>query len=103
MNIKKILNLNNIEIKIMNILKNGSSTSKKLSIKLKKDVSIINRYLNDLISKGLVYKISKCCTPNKGRYYIYSLKSKKDLKSFEKSKINEIKTEIDKFLKSFYN
>ncbi len=103
MDIKRILELNDSEIKIIKLLKKKSYTSEQLSSVLNKDISTVNRYLNDLLRKRLIYKISKCCTPQRGRYFVYFLNSNREINNFVDKRLEEIKKEIFKFLETISN
>ncbi len=97
-----ILGMNSVEIKILKILKRHSTTAQKISSALGKNISTVNRYLNDLISKGFVYKVSKCCTPQRGRYFVYHLNDKKTILDNLDRRIDNFRNDAHEFVEKLF-
>ncbi len=102
MEARELLGINDVEMKIIEILRKGPNTSKKISTRLRRDISTTNRYLNSLISKGFVTKVSKCCTPKKGRYFVYYLRPKEEVKAEMQKRVAELEKKINGFIDSLY-
>ncbi len=100
---KRLLNISDSEIKILHLLKKGPMTSKDVSRVLKKNISTVNRYLNKLIDYGFVYKTSKCCTPKRGRYFVYYLQDEQTLMKAVERNVEEIRRNAKKFFDELFS
>ncbi len=100
---KRLLNISGSEIKILHLLKKSPMTSKELSKALKKNISTVNRYLNKLIDYGFVYKSSRCCTPKRGRYFVYYLQDEHTLMEAVNKNVEEIQKNARKFFDKLFS
>jgi Predicted transcriptional regulator len=86
--LKVLYNLSSSETKVMYYLCNNDARASKIAEELGKDRSTVQRYLSKLRTTGLVQRESKVEDGKRGRYYIYSIPDKKDMKQKIKNRMD---------------
>lgn len=88
--LKVLYNLSTSETEVMYYLCNKEARASNIAEDLGKDRSTIQRYLSKLQTTGLVKRESIVEEGKKGRYYIYSVPDKKEMKK-------EVRNRMDKW------
>ena len=87
--LKVLYNLSTSETEVMYFLCNNQARASDIAEELGKDRSTIQRYLSKLRTTGLVKRESVVEDGKKGRYYVYSVPDKKEMKSKVKARMDE--------------
>ena len=87
--LKVLYNLSGSESEVMYYLCNNEARATEIAEELGKDRSTVQRYLSKLQSTGLVQRESKVEKGKKGRYYIYRIKDKKQMKEEVKQRMKQ--------------
>lgn len=87
--LKVLYNLSGSETEVMYFLCSREARASDIAEELGKDRSTIQRYLSTLRTAGLVERESVVEEGKRGRYYIYSVPDKKELKQKIREKMEE--------------
>ncbi len=91
--LKVLYNLSGSETEVMYFLCSSEARASEIAEELGKDRSTIQRYLSTLRTAGLVERESVVEEGKRGRYYIYSIPDKEELKEKIRGKMDEWKKE----------
>ena len=87
--LKVLYNLSGSETEVMYYLCDNEARASEIADELGKDRSTIQRYLSKLRSTGLVERESKVEAGKRGRYYVYSIPDKEEMKDKIEQRMNE--------------
>lgn len=87
--LKVLYNLSGSETQVMYYLCDNEARASDIADELGKDRSTIQRYLSKLRSTGLVERESHVEDGKRGRYYVYSVPDKEEMKKKIKERMNE--------------
>lgn len=87
--LKVLYNLSSSETEVLYYLCDNEARASDIADELGKDRSTVQRYLSKLQSTGLVERESKVEEGKRGRYYIYSVPDKDEMKSEVKERMKE--------------
>ncbi|QKQ98248.1 MarR family transcriptional regulator [Candidatus Nanohaloarchaea archaeon] len=87
--LKVLYNLSSSETEVLYYLCDNEARASDIAEELGKDRSTVQRYLSKLQSTGLVERESKVEEGKRGRYYIYSVPDKDEMKSKVKERMRE--------------
>ncbi|MBC5793344.1 MAG: ArsR family transcriptional regulator [Nanohaloarchaea archaeon] len=91
--LKVLYNLSSSETEVMYFLCNNEARASDIAEELGKDRSTIQRYLSKLRTTGLVERESVVKEGKRGRFYIYSVPDKAEMKRKVKERMEEWKDE----------
>lgn len=91
--LKTLYNLSASETEVMYFLCNNKGRASEIAEELGKDRSTVQRYLSKLRTTGLVERESVVEEGKKGRYYVYSVPNKKEMKQKVEQRMKEWKQE----------
>jgi len=91
--LKVLYNLSSSETEVLYYLCDNDARASSIAEDLGKDRSTVQRYLSTLRTAGLVERISKVEEGKRGRYYIYSISDKEEMKQQIRKRMNEWKEE----------
>lgn len=86
---KVLYDLSSSETDVLYYLCNKEARVSEIAEDLSKDRSTVQRYLSKLRTAGLVKRESKVEEEKKGRYYIYRVPDKEEMKEKVKEKMKE--------------
>lgn len=86
---KVLYDLSSSETEVLYFLCDKEARVSEISENLNKDRSTVQRYLSKLRTAGLVKRESKVEEEKKGRYYIYRVPDKEEMKAKVKDKMDE--------------
>jgi predicted transcriptional regulator len=78
--LKVLYNISGSETQVMYFLCDNEARASKIAEELGKDRSTVQRYLSKLRSTGLVERESRVEDGKRGRYYVYSVPDKDEMK-----------------------
>jgi predicted transcriptional regulator len=87
--LKVLYNLSGSETEVMYFLCDNEARVSEIAEELGKDRSTIQRYLSKLRSAGLIQRETVTEEGKKGRYYIYSVPDKQEMKENIQEKMKE--------------
>ena len=87
--LKVLYNLSSSETEVLYYLCDNEARASDIADELGKDRSTVQRYLSKLQSTGLVERESNVEEGKRGRYYIYSVPDKDEMKSEVKERMQE--------------
>jgi predicted transcriptional regulator len=87
--LKVLYNLSGSETEVMYYLCEDEARASEIADELGKDRSTIQRYLSTLRTAGLVERESVVEEGKRGRYYVYSVPDKNELKSKIKKRMDD--------------
>jgi predicted transcriptional regulator len=87
--LKVLYNLSSSETEVMYYLCDEEARASEIADDLGKDRSTVQRYLSKLRTAGLVKRDSKVEEGKRGRYYIYSVPDKDEMKEEVRTKMDE--------------
>ncbi len=87
--LKVLYNLSSSETEVMYYLCDNQARASDIAEELGKDRSTVQRYLSKLRTTGLVQRESKVEDGKRGRYYIYSVPDKDEMKQKVKKRMSE--------------
>ena len=87
--LKVLYGLSGSETEVMYYLCDNEARASEIAEELGKDRSTIQRYLSKLMSSGLIERESMIEDGKKGRYYLYSVPDKKEMKGKIREKMNQ--------------
>lgn len=87
--LKVLYNLSGSETEVMYYLCDEEARASEIADDLGKDRSTIQRYLSTLRTAGLVERESAVKEGKRGRYYVYSVPDKEELKSKIRERMEE--------------
>lgn len=87
--LKVLYNLSGSETEVMYYLCDDEARASEIADELGKDRSTIQRYLSTLRTAGLIERESVVEEGKRGRYYVYSIPNKNELKSKIKEKMED--------------
>lgn len=87
--LKVLYNLSSAETEVMYYLCSNDARASEIAEELGKDRSTVQRYLSKLRTTGLVERESVVEKGKKGRYYVYSVPDKEEMKSKVREKMKE--------------
>lgn len=87
--LKVLYNLSGSETQVMYFLCDNEARASEIAEELGKDRSTVQRYLSKLRSTGLVERESKVEDGKRGRYYVYSVPDKDEMKKKIKDRMEE--------------
>ena len=87
--LKVLYNLSSSETEVLYYLCDNEARASDIADELGKDRSTVQRYLSKLQSTGLVERESKVEEGKRGRYYIYSVPDKGEMKSEVKGRMQK--------------
>jgi predicted transcriptional regulator len=87
--LKVLYNLSGSETEVMYFLCDNEARVSEIAEELGKDRSTIQRYLSKLRSAGLIQRETVTEKGKKGRYYIYSVPDKQEMKENIQEKMQE--------------
>ena len=87
--LKVLYNLSSSETEVMYYLCDNQARASDIAEELGKDRSTVQRYLSKLRTTGLVQRESKVDEGKRGRYYIYSVPDKEEMKQKVKERMEE--------------
>ena len=90
---KVLYNLSASEAEVLYYLCADDARASVIAEELGKDRSTVQRYLSKLHSTGLVERESSVEEGKRGRYYIYSVPDKEEMKEKVRDKLNEWENE----------
>jgi|APHM01.1.fsa_nt_gi Predicted transcriptional regulator len=96
--LKVLYNLSPSETEVMYYLCDNEARASDIGKELGKDRSTVQRYLSKLRSTGLVERESVVEDGKKGRFYVYTVKDKEELKQKIKDRLDTWKGEKLKVL-----
>lgn len=97
--LKTIHNLSPQETEILSLLCEKDLKVKKIAKRTDKDRSTVQRYISKLISTGLISRRSEKNEKGNGRYFVYYVNDKDELKEKIKERLEEWKKEKMNVLK----
>jgi predicted transcriptional regulator len=87
--LKVLYNLSTSETEVMYYLCNNEARASEIAEELGKDRSTIQRYLSKLRTTGLLERESIVEEGKRGRYYIYSVPDKEEMKQKVRGRMKE--------------
>ena len=87
--LKVLYNLSSSETEVMYYLCSNDARATEIAEELGKDRSTVQRYLSKLRTAGLVKRESKVEEGKRGRYYIYSIEDREELKQKIRDRMDE--------------
>ena len=87
--LKVLYNLSSSETEVMYYLCDNHARASDIAEELGKDRSTVQRYLSKLRTTGLVQRESKVEDGKRGRYYIYAVPDKEEMKQRVREKMDE--------------
>lgn len=87
--LKVLYNLSSSETEVLYYLCDDEARASDIADELGKDRSTVQRYLSKLQSTGLVERESQVEEGKRGRYYIYFVPDKEEMKSEVKERMQE--------------
>ena len=87
--LKVLYNLSGSETQVMYYLCDNEARASEIAEELGKDRSTVQRYLSKLRSTGLVERESMVEEGKRGRYYVYSVPDKDEMKENIRSRMEE--------------
>lgn len=87
--LKVLYNLSGSETEVMYYLCDNEARASEIAEELGKDRSTVQRYLSKLKSAGLVEREGVTEKDKRGRYYVYSVPDKENLKEKIKRRMDE--------------
>lgn len=87
--LKVLYNLSTSETEVMYYLCNNEARASDIAEDLNKDRSTIQRYLSKLRTTGLVKRKSVVEEGKRGRYYVYSIPDKEEMKEKVKERMDQ--------------
>ncbi|MFB6100734.1 MAG: ArsR family transcriptional regulator [Candidatus Nanohalobium sp.] len=87
--LKVLYNLSGSETQVMYYLCDDEARASEIAEELGKDRSTVQRYLSKLRSTGLVERESKVEDGKRGRYYVYSVPDKQEMKEKIRERMRE--------------
>lgn len=97
--LKVLYNLSSAETEVMYHLCDNEARASEIADELGKDRSTVQRYLSKLRTTGLVKREGKIEDGKRGRYYIYSVPDKVEMKEKVREKMDEWEEEKLEVLK----
>jgi len=96
--LKVLYNLSSSETEVLYFLCDNEARASEIAEQLGKDRSTIQRYLSKLRTTGLLERESIVDEGKKGRYYVYTVQDKEEMKEEIKQRLNEWQEEKVKVL-----
>lgn len=87
--LKVLYNLSGSETQVMYYLCDNEARASKIAEELGKDRSTIQRYLSKLRSTGLIERESVVQDGKRGRYYVYTVPDKEEMKEEVRQRMSE--------------
>ena len=87
--LKVLYNLSGSETQVMYFLCDNEARASEIAEELGKDRSTVQRYLSKLRSTGLVERESRVEDGKRGRYYVYSVPDKDEMKKKIKDRMED--------------
>jgi len=91
--LKVLYNLSSSETEVLYYLCNNEARASDIAEELGKDRSTVQRYLSTLRTADLVERQSKVEDGKRGRYYVYSIPDKEEMKKQIQERLGEWKEE----------
>lgn len=91
--LKVLYNLSSSETEVMYLLCDNEARASEIAEELGKDRSTIQRYLSKLRTTGLIKRESVVEEGKKGRFYVYSVPDKDEMKQKVKKRMDEWENE----------